>query len=351
MDQPAAAPAVLVVVGMHRSGTSLTASLLQSAGVHLGERLMGAGLGNVRGHFENLEFHGFHQAVLRSQSADPDGWTLQERIAVEDWYRDEAQRLIQKNAAPPVWGWKDPRTTLLLEFWAEMLPQANFVMVYRAPWEVVDSLYRRASDPMVLQQPDLAAKFWLHYNRKILQFERQFSDRCLLASISTVVQHPAAWIADINQKFQLQLTPPKTEVYEAELLRAQSSKGYEASLIHHYFPEAIAIYAELQQRTWLPAGVTLDAISPPNSPYRLWVFQQWLHQRQQEQHCHTQQAEVQQCQAQLQQAQTALQKAQSQLQQVQAELVATKAELERSRPAQDKVSVDEGLHREKAELA
>ncbi|MEY2858272.1 MAG: hypothetical protein RLZZ74_2584, partial [Cyanobacteriota bacterium] len=47
-------PSVMIITGMHRSGTSLTASLLQSAGVNLGDRLMSEDRGNSKGHFEDL---------------------------------------------------------------------------------------------------------------------------------------------------------------------------------------------------------------------------------------------------------------------------------------------------------
>ncbi len=73
---------ILIIIGMHRSGTSLTASLLQSAGLHIGRNLMGPSEGNVKGHFENLDFFEFHRQVLRSQGINENGWTLQEIMAL-----------------------------------------------------------------------------------------------------------------------------------------------------------------------------------------------------------------------------------------------------------------------------
>ena len=63
----------VVVVGMHRSGTSLTASILGSAGLHLGDSLVPAGHGNAEGHFEDLEFVELHRAALEAFGHDPDG--------------------------------------------------------------------------------------------------------------------------------------------------------------------------------------------------------------------------------------------------------------------------------------
>lgn len=48
-------PRAIVVAGMHRSGTSLVASLCADAGVDMGARLLGPGPGNPRGHYEDLD--------------------------------------------------------------------------------------------------------------------------------------------------------------------------------------------------------------------------------------------------------------------------------------------------------
>ena len=46
-------PTIVLCVGMHRSGTSLTASLLQSLGVALPGELISADAANRSGYFEN----------------------------------------------------------------------------------------------------------------------------------------------------------------------------------------------------------------------------------------------------------------------------------------------------------
>ena len=54
----------LIIVGMHRSGTSLTTSVLSKSGLDIGSNLLGSGVGNEEGHFENLEFVDFHRKML-----------------------------------------------------------------------------------------------------------------------------------------------------------------------------------------------------------------------------------------------------------------------------------------------
>jgi hypothetical protein len=49
-------PSVLIVTGMHRSGTSLTAAFLQAIGVDLGDKLLQGNYGNPKGYFEDVDF-------------------------------------------------------------------------------------------------------------------------------------------------------------------------------------------------------------------------------------------------------------------------------------------------------
>jgi hypothetical protein len=267
---------ILIVANMHRSGSSLVASLLQSAGLHIGRQLMQPSEGNIRGYFENLDFCKFHLDLLESQGIDQDGWTLQEKIEVEDRFVDIAKELVARNSLSRNWGWKDPRTTLFLDFWGELLPEANFLLVYRSPWEVVDSLYRRG-DTFFHDKPGLAAKMWWHYNQKILNFYNRFSSRCLLVNLNAIVTHPQNFIEAVNHQFQTNLVAPEVSLYDPSLLHIQGLDSYRPTLIDRYFPKVTQILQELDVRAWQPDGGPnfqwKESIK--GSLYRFWAFQDW----------------------------------------------------------------------------
>merc|ERR1712183_1259856 len=136
-------------------GSSLTASILQNVGLHIGQKLMERTEDNKYGYFANLDFYEFHQQVLQSQGIDEDGWTLQEKIDVEENFQEKAKEIITKNSISGTWGWTEPRTTLFLDFWSCLLPNAKFILIYRSPWEVVNSLYTRQYK-IFKTQPELA---------------------------------------------------------------------------------------------------------------------------------------------------------------------------------------------------
>ena len=298
---------IFVITGMHRSGTSFTASLLQSAGLDIGQRLMEPDYGNVRGFFENLDFLEFHEMVLRSQGLNHVGWTLQGKIDVEELYVEKAKEIIAKNSLSPMWGWKEPRTTLFLDFWVNLLPDANFLLIYRSPWEVVDSLYRRGDD-IFLEQPELAVKIWMHYNQKILDFYDKFSERCLLVSVYSIAHKIESFMDAINAKFQVNLVNPRSDIYDSSLFHTQVSDAHRSTLVGYYFPQALDIYQELNAReTRLEEAPDLSGLEKiKQSPDSVWAFQDWVNIRHLERQVKSLRSKLERAQSQLQQTQTEL---------------------------------------------
>lgn len=325
---------ILIVTGMHRSGTSLTTSLLQSAGVDVGQRLIGATHGNIKGHFENIDFVDFHHEVLQSQGINNSGWTIQDKIEVDEEYVAAAKEIVTKNALGSTWGWKDPRTTLFLDFWANLLPTANFILVFRSPWEVADSLYRRAMsfDEIFLAHPDFAIKVWMHYNKQILDFHQKFPDRCLLMSIYQITNQTSLFLDLIDKKFGIRLTSPASDIYDRSLLNTQFPNLHRPTLVGHYFPEALEIYRELLTREpWnsdVPDLALLDDTKA--TPYKIWAFHDWLSVRRLESQNKDLKNGLQQSQSELQNAQTELEHLKSQFHHSQTELEHLKVQLHHS---------------------
>ncbi|PSF38935.1 hypothetical protein C7H19_02450 [Aphanothece hegewaldii CCALA 016] len=308
----------LIITGMHRSGTSLTASLLQSAGVNIGQELMSASQGNAKGYFENLDFVDFHEQVLIAQGFAKEGWTLNKDITVPENYLEKARQLIQNNQNDSVWGWKDPRTTLFLSFWSKWLPDAKYIFIFRSPWEVVDSLFRRGNsgDEIFTHNPNLALELWQSYNQIALDFYNNYPEKCVLLHLNTITENPKILTQIIEQKFQMKLGNCAYLFEQSYLNRAVDF--HRLVLLKRYFPQAIELYLTLNQSADLYyQDEQLDALlSAKIDSYlnqKAWVLQDWLNIRKSEKI-------VKQLQSQLQQTQTELEQARTQLQQTQVEL-------------------------------
>ncbi|MEY3067096.1 MAG: hypothetical protein RLZZ532_3888 [Cyanobacteriota bacterium] len=278
MDTTNTTSPVIIIAGMHRSGTSLTASLLQNLGVNIGKQLVGVDYGNIKGHFENVDFVDFHKSVFKSHDIDELGCVFSGEISLTEQQIESAKKLIEINQdSSSAWGWKDPRTTLFLDFWHQLLPQAKFIFVYRSPWEVIDSLYRRATDAILLDHPEIAIQMWSNYNRKILEFYHKYPDNCLLANVYTVGNQTADFIKQINHKFNLNLQGEFSNQFEPSLLVNRILATPKPLFIKAYFPESIELYQTLESNAYpLNSHLTALELESLNQPLSAdWVFEDW----------------------------------------------------------------------------
>ncbi|MFM1904341.1 MAG: hypothetical protein RLZZ440_2241, partial [Planctomycetota bacterium] len=240
---PQARPPALVIGGMHRSTTSLAASILAAAGIHLGDDLMGAGTGNEAGHFEDNDFYLLHQRILAANGLSLEGFTCAERIDVPPTARNEAEGLVaSRRSAGRPWGWKDPRTVLFLDFWAELLPEARWLFVVRPPWEVVDSLFRRG-DTAFRASPRFAGDVWVAYNRRIFDFVQARPDRTAVVHADDVVADHAGLVRLASDLLGVPLETPGSR-FRSELYAA-GQPPHRASLVRAAAPEAYELYRSL----------------------------------------------------------------------------------------------------------
>lgn len=259
----------LIVTGMARSGTSAATRLLQSAGLHVGDELIPASDDNKVGFYEDVSFVEFNQeAIAAGLAAEPDlrpRWMYAERIdrSLLEPLQGRAREMIESRAAlGRPWGFKDPRTAALLDFWDEAAPGARYVFVYRPPWDVVDSMFRLSRRPLA-GHADLAARTWVTYNRAILDFMARNRHRCALVHAAAlggaaerVVGRTNALLRDAGSP---ELSAPAPDAVDPELLVALPEASSLAEVLRAGFPEVETVYAELEREADLPASAAAPA--------------------------------------------------------------------------------------------
>ncbi len=174
----------VLVLGMHRSGTSATAGVLALLGTQLGKRLMPAGADNPKGFWENLDAVEIDEHLLRGLGrrwddvrAMPQDWQ-QSDVAITA--RDSIVRLIgDEFSREPLWAIKDPRLSRCAPVWLEALRLTGvrpvFLLVVRHPEEVAASLHRRNGEP-----PAVSRLLWLRHIIDAEAATRGYP-RCLIA--------------------------------------------------------------------------------------------------------------------------------------------------------------------------
>jgi hypothetical protein len=144
---------VIVVIGMHRSGTSVIAKSLDCLGVSLGDNLMPPHEQvNPRGFFEDLDINSLNIEILDALGHT---WSSISRISDEEFSRDDLlplkdkakNVLLRKTENVEFFAFKDPRSTKLLPFWQsvfnDLRVEVKYVIAVRNPLSVAMSLKRR----------------------------------------------------------------------------------------------------------------------------------------------------------------------------------------------------------------
>jgi GT2 family glycosyltransferase/glycosyltransferase involved in cell wall biosynthesis/cell division septum initiation protein DivIVA len=141
----------LLVVGMHRSGTSAVGRLLSNMGIPTADSgaLIGADSHNRLGHFEIRALTDFNDDLLAElgghwAAPPPPGTDATQRQMAESDWGDRARVLLDTYLPNESWYWKDPRLSLLLPFWTTIIGTETCVLfVHRTPDTVAASLAAR----------------------------------------------------------------------------------------------------------------------------------------------------------------------------------------------------------------
>ena len=143
--------------------------LLHTCGLYLGpeSELMPAQADNPDGFWEHLEFVAVNDELLNELGG---AWDLPPKAdenfthARLDPLRLKAQLLIEGFDSASLWGWKDPRNSLTLPFWQDLLPKLKTLIIVRNPLEVAYSMRQRNGTSY-----SFGLRLWEIYNRRVIE--------------------------------------------------------------------------------------------------------------------------------------------------------------------------------------
>ncbi|GAB0115995.1 tetratricopeptide repeat protein [Acidisoma sp. 7E03] len=258
---PIAQKTVVVVVGMHRAGTSLCARLVSDLGVALGGPLIAPNFANPDGFQEHRAVLDCHEALLDLHDAAWDtSWLAAPRLegsakgAEVAVIRDRLMQIVgeELDKAGGRWAFKDPRTACFLPLWkgifAEMGVRPVWLLAVRDPRTVAASLSSRDACPLPVGE-----LLWLeHYLNAlrhlgpeiaaIIHYEKWFAAPC--AQLDAL----AAAIGDVPAEAVRAAAPS----IKAELKRSAPGDGACAlslsATVHAWLAEATAGTRLLQHR-------------------------------------------------------------------------------------------------------
>lgn len=208
---------VILILGMHRSGTSCLTGSVQQAGLALGE-FSDWNPHNLKGNRENTEIMTLNEDVLKANGG---AWNAPPRRVV--WppvYTMRARQILAKFAHNPVWGFKDPRTLLTLQGWLDAGIEPQYIGIFRHPLAVAGSLLARNGDAFTLQA---ALQLWYDYNRRLLDIHRRTPFPLLCFDWPEATFHSA--LDSALAAIGLHPTPHAERFYTADLVHQNAATG------------------------------------------------------------------------------------------------------------------------------
>ena len=226
----------VVILGMHRSGTSMIGGVLARLGINMGELFRDTRIvSNPLGFYEDINFLNLNKEILNEAGGSWENPPKMELILSQQGkFDDNIQKLI--NNKTQLWGWKDPRTSLTIRLFLPYLQNVYFIVCYREPKAVANSLHKRSG-----MQYDKAIKLYEIYEREIENFFKDYPNlQKLKLNYKEIISNPRGNVDKIINFLDITVNKIKhKEAIEFILPKEKRSKIKQRLLITHLIKRGI----------------------------------------------------------------------------------------------------------------
>lgn len=253
----------VIIAGMHRSGTSMVARIASLLGVYFGPArdLMTATEDNPEGYFENRGMWRLHDALLARLGG---AWDRPPLLRWADIAEEPAARALAQDArvllhylaagsaaAGGHWGWKDPRSSLVMDFWKTLVSPATtrLVLCVRNPKEVVASLSKRGDE---VEHPYLV---WRAYYRALMVDTAEFET--LWLHYDSFFENTEAMVERLTDFLGLDASAEQKRLAAGSVNPALKRRRSDIAELwaDDEAPATVKnLYAELLEKCWRPAS-------------------------------------------------------------------------------------------------
>ena len=259
----------VILLGIHRSGTSLLAELLTDMGIFMGRK--------QNAHIEAWHFLNNNKKILDFSHADWDIPTVFESLlksektteAVLEFMKSETtdkkmirqffgNKLALKERIQPshrFWGWKDPRTSITFPLWNKIYPEANFILVLRNGVDVANSMTVREDDKLTnihskatstrCQTLEESFKVWEEYNDFFEKHQDQIAPgKLLIIKYEDLLKNCPENLKRIAAFIDLKNADEKIEEASKKVNPEHASK-------FQLKPELLSFYESVKSTKWM----------------------------------------------------------------------------------------------------
>jgi hypothetical protein len=181
---------IYIVLGMHKSGTTLVSQTLHRSGINMGDGFEDGGSYDAGNQWERREAFLVNLELIGCVERDYYSLEHYQELRGELPKAQESamKEMIERcEATGEDWGFKEPLTCLTYPLWKHVLPPHKIVAVYRSPLEVMNH-YRTP-----LRRPDRAwrvLRAWSHYNQGMINAVRAEGTEALIIRYEDLMRGP-----------------------------------------------------------------------------------------------------------------------------------------------------------------
>jgi hypothetical protein len=211
---------LIVVLGMHRSGTSAISRGLQVIGVELGNRLLPPAADNAKGFWEDLDIVAFNDELLKACDCSWHSIDAIQKADVEslcdNGYLIKAIELLRnKLSGHARFGFKDPRTAKLMPFWSKVFENVEYKVCYvlalRNPLSIVKSLASREHF-----DPEKSYLLWINHMLDSLHYIN--GQNCIVIDYDELMRNPETELSRLASWIGVALKPSELSLYCEDFL-------------------------------------------------------------------------------------------------------------------------------------
>ena len=211
---------LVIVLGMHRSGTSVITRALTTLGISLGDELLPPMPDNSKGFWEDTDIVELNDLML---SECDSSWHSLTKISEEDHallkqrgYVLRLKELIKKKLKKDdLLGIKDPRIPKLIGIWSEVISslelEVQYVVSVRNPLSVAHSLKKRNR-----LETQVSCLLWLEHVINILEFTKD--EDALFVEYDNIIKSPEHELNRLSSWLSLPITKEKANEYYTTFL-------------------------------------------------------------------------------------------------------------------------------------
>ena len=240
----------ILILGLGRSGTSYFAGFLRANGVFLGTDFGQGDNLNPRGFLEHRPVVRFHRRLLaKTQPGGADipllaSVTVPALTAQEE---EEGAQILESLARPGLWGWKDPRTLLFIDFWLKLLPDAKLIIPIRHPVEVYYSYLRRLRRFQLIN-PSVFFPTYARQSERLMEVARLHAPRVYVLDAQSAYRRPELLWTQLSAFLEIDQRVPASYpmFHENEFTRLPLTERT-CKVFAKQFPEAAAAFNNLNE--------------------------------------------------------------------------------------------------------